>query len=553
MKKIAIAILLTTAFTALVGAQRMGSSSLQKMLNAQYAISNFYVDTVNDDRLAEEAIKGMLESLDPHSSYTDAKETKELEEPLQGEFSGIGIQFNMKQDTLYVIQTIVGGPSEKVGIIAGDRIVTVNDTSIAGVKMKNSDIQKRLRGKKGTKVTVQVKRGNNPELITFRITRDKIPLYSVDACYMLDDKTGYLQISRFGAKTHEEMVEGIEKLRKQGMKQLIIDLGNNGGGYLNAAIDMCNEFLQRRQLIVYTQGNNSPRQEGNADGLGHYKDLKMVVIVDQFSASASEIFSGAMQDWDRAVVVGRRTYGKGLVQRPFRFDDGSMMRLTVARYYTPSGRCIQKPYTKGDKKHYDEDLVDRYKEGEYYHLDSIQFNDSLSYKTLKNGRTIYGGGGIMPDVFVPVDTTENSKYYRDLMAKGIFNLYAVDYVDKHRSAIKSTYSTLTDFDKRFALTEGDLRQFIAMGEKDSVKYDEKQYRTSETLIKTVLKGLIARDVYADPGAYTMIINHRNHDVLEALRVINDDRLFNSLLQKGNPDYERLARQHREKKEKEKKK
>ena len=316
---------------------------------------------------------------------------------------------------------------------------------------------------------------------------------------------------------------------------------------------MCNEFLQRRQLIVYTQGNNSPRQEGNADGLGHYKDLKMVVIVDQFSASASEIFSGAMQDWDRAVVVGRRTYGKGLVQRPFRFDDGSMMRLTVARYYTPSGRCIQKPYTKGDKKHYDEDLVDRYKEGEYYHLDSIQFNDSLSYKTLKNGRTIYGGGGIMPDVFVPVDTTENSKYYRDLMAKGIFNLYAVDYVDKHRSAIKSTYSTLTDFDKRFALTEGDLRQFIAMGEKDSVKYDEKQYRTSETLIKTVLKGLIARDVYADPGAYTMIINHRNHDVLEALRVINDDRLFNSLLQKGNPDYERLARQHREKKEKEKKK
>ena len=526
---------------------------LQKLLNAQYAVSNFYVDTVNNNKLVEDAIVGMISKLDPHSAYTDAAETKDMEEPLNGEFSGIGIQFNMKQDTLYVIQTIVGGPSEKVGIIAGDRIVTVNDTSIAGVKMKNSDIQKRLRGKKGTKVTVQVKRGNNPELITFRITRDKIPLYSVDACYMLDDKTGYLQISRFGAKTHEEMVEGIEKLRKQGMKQLIIDLGNNGGGYLNAAIDMCNEFLQRRQLIVYTQGNNSPRQEGNADGLGHYKDLKMVVIVDQFSASASEIFSGAMQDWDRAVVVGRRTYGKGLVQRPFRFDDGSMMRLTVARYYTPSGRCIQKPYTKGDKKHYDEDLVDRYKEGEYYHLDSIQFNDSLSYKTLKNGRTIYGGGGIMPDVFVPVDTTENSKYYRDLMAKGIFNLYAVDYVDKHRSAIKSTYSTLTDFDKRFALTEGDLRQFIAMGEKDSVKYDEKQYRTSETLIKTVLKGLIARDVYADPGAYTMIINHRNHDVLEALRVINDDRLFNSLLQKGNPDYERLARQHREKKEKEKKK
>ena len=348
-------------------------------------------------KLVEEAIKGMLESLDPHSTYTDAKETKELEEPLQGEFSGIGIQFNMKQDTLYVIQTIVGGPSEKVGIMAGDRIVTVNDTVIAGKKMKNTDIMKRLRGKKGTKVTVQVKRGNNPELITFRITRDNIPLYSVDATYMIDNKTGYIQISRFGAKTHEEMMDAIKKLEKQGMQQLIIDLGNNGGGYLNAAIDMCNEFLQRHQLIVYTEGNSSPRQEANADGFGRYKDLKMVVIVDQFSASASEIFSGAMQDWDRAVVVGRRSYGKGLVQRPFRFDDGSMMRLTVARYYTPSGRCIQKPYTKGDKKHYEEDLVDRSKEGEYFHLDSIQFNDSLSYKTLKNGRTIYGGGGIMPD------------------------------------------------------------------------------------------------------------------------------------------------------------
>ena len=406
MKKFAITLVLLVGFTMLVGAQRSNrNGSMQKLLNAQYAINNFYVDTVNEDKLIEEAIKGMLESLDPHSTYTDPKETKELEEPLQGEFSGIGIQFNMKQDTLYVIQTIVGGPSEKVGILAGDRIVIVNDTVIAGVKMKNSDIQKRLRGKKGTKVTVQVKRGNNPELITFRITRDNIPLYSVDASYMIDEKTGYIQISRFGAKTHEEMVDAIEKLSNQGMKQLIIDLGDNGGGYLNAAVDMCNEFLTRRQLIVYTKGDKSPRQDANADGFGNYKDLKLVVIVDQYSASASEIFSGAMQDWDRAVIVGRRTYGKGLVQRPFRFEDGSMMRLTVARYYTPSGRCIQKPYTKGSKKQYEEDLLDRSKEGEYYHLDSIQFNDSLTYKTLKNERTIYGGGGIMPDVFVPLVLT----------------------------------------------------------------------------------------------------------------------------------------------------
>lgn len=547
MKKLVISLALLLGCASLMLGQYNRNGSMQKLLNAQYAISNFYVDTVNNDKLVEEAIKGMLESLDPHSTYTDAKETKELEEPLQGEFSGIGIQFNMKQDTLYVIQTIVGGPSEKVGIMAGDRIVTVNDTTIAGKKMKNTDIMKRLRGKKGTKVTVQVKRGSNPELITFRITRDNIPLYSVDAAYMIDAKTGYILISRFGAKTHEEMMEAIKKLEKQGMKQLIIDLGNNGGGYLNAAIDMCNEFLQRRQLIVYTEGNSSPRQEATADGFGNYKDLKMVVLVDQFSASASEIFSGAMQDWDRAVVVGRRSYGKGLVQRPFRFDDGSMMRLTVARYYTPSGRCIQKPYTKGDKKHYEEDLIDRSKEGEYFHLDSIHFNDSLSYKTLKNGRTIYGGGGIMPDVFVPLDTTENSKYYRDLLAKGIINQYAVDYVDKHRAQIKNDYKDVYDFDKRFSLTDANMKDFIAMGEKDSVKYNEKDYKTSERLFKTVLKGLVARDVFADPGAYTIIINHRNNDVQEALRVINDDKLYNSLLQHGNPEYEKLAREHKDKK------
>lgn len=547
MKKFILSLVVLVGLTGVVYAQIVRGTGIQKLVNAQYAISSLYVDTVDNDKLVEEAIKGMLESLDPHSTYTDAKETKELEEPLQGEFSGIGVQFNMKQDTLYVIQTIVGGPSEKVGIMAGDRIVTVNDTTIAGVKMKNSEIMKRLRGKKGTKVTVQVKRGNNSELITFRITRDKIPLYSVDAAYMIDNKTGYVQISRFGAKTYEEMVEAIKKLERQGMKQLIIDLGNNGGGYLNAAIDMCNEFLERRQLIVYTDGMNSPRQEANADGSGRYEDLKMVVIVDQYSASASEIFSGAMQDWDRAVIVGRRTYGKGLVQRPLRFEDGSMIRLTVARYYTPSGRCIQKPYTKGDKKQYDEDLADRSKEGEYFHIDSIQFNDSLSYKTLKNHRTIYGGGGIMPDVFVPLDTTENTKYYRDMMAKGIINQFAVDYVDRHRADIKSRYKDIYDYDSNFSLTDADLKTFIEMGEKDKVAFNKEQYATSENLFKDVLKGLIARDVYADPGAYTIIINHRNKDVQAALKVINDDQLFESLLKNGNPEYDRLAREHKEKK------
>lgn len=513
---------------------------MQKLLNAEFIVNSFYVDSVNEDKVVEDAIKGMLEQLDPHSSYTDAKETRELEEPLEGEFSGIGVQFNMKEDTLYVIQTIAGGPSERVGIRAGDRIVTVNDTSIAGRKMKNTDIMKRLRGKKGTRVTVQVKRGRQPELITFHITRDKIPLYSVDACYMLDNITGYVLITRFGAKTHEEMLEAIAKLQKQGMKQLILDLGGNGGGYLNAAIDMSDEFLDRDQLIVYTQGSKVSRMEAKAKGLGRYKDLRLVVMVDQYSASASEIFTGAMQDWDRAVVVGRRTFGKGLVQRPFHFDDGSMMRLTVARYYTPAGRCIQKPYVKGNKKAYEEDLYNRSKEGEYYSLDSIHLNDSLRYTTLRNHRPIYGGGGIMPDVFVPADTSEYTTYYRDMMAKGVIYQFAIDYVDRHRADVKKQFATLKDFDRGFTLTEADMRDFIARGERDSVHYDEKKYRISEQVFRSVIKGLIARDVFTDPGGYSYVLRHRNRDLQEALRLINDEKRYRSLLQLGNPEYERLA-------------
>ncbi len=541
MKKILLAVPLCLALSLTVAAQRNMPQAMQKLLNAEYAISTLYVDSVNEEKLVEDAIKGMLENLDPHSSYTDAKETKELEEPLQGEFSGVGIQFNMNQDTLYVIQTVPGGPSERVGVLAGDRIITVNDTVIAGVKMRNSDIQKRLRGKKGTRVTIQVKRPGVKELITFRITRDNIPLHSIDASYMLDEKTAYLRISRFGAKTHEEMMDALKQLKKQGMTQLIMDLSDNGGGYLNAAIDMCNEFLERGQLMVYTEGDNSPRNEANANGWGDYKDLHMVVMVNQFSASAAEIFAGAMQDWDRAVVVGRRTFGKGLVQRPFKFEDGSMMRLTVARYYTPSGRCIQKPYSRGDKKAYEHELVDRANEGEYYSLDSIQFNDTLRYTTRLNGRTIYGGGGVMPDVFVPIDTTEYSTYYRDLSAKGIINQYSIGYVDEHRKALAKQYKTLKDFDDRFIVTDEMMRDFIAMGEKDSVKYDEEKYRTSEQLLKDIIKGLIARGVYGDQSAYSVIINHRNRDVQAAYEVLNDRERFDRLLREGNPEYERLVK------------
>ena len=543
MKKIFFAIPMCVALSFTLSAQRTMPQAMQKLLNAEYAISSLYVDTINEDKLVEDAIKGMLENLDPHSSYTDAKETKELEEPLQGEFSGIGIQFNMNKDTLYVIQTVPGGPSERVGVLAGDRIIYVNDTLIAGVKMKNSDIMKRLRGKKGTNVTIQIKRPGVKELITFRITRDNIPVHSIDASYMLDERTAYLRISRFGAKTHEEMMDALKDLKKQGMTQLIMDLSDNGGGYLNAAIDMCNEFLERGQLMVYTEGDNSPRNEANANGWGEYRDLPMVVVVNQYSASAAEIFAGAMQDWDRAIVVGRRTFGKGLVQRPFKFDDGSMMRLTVARYYTPSGRCIQKPYNRGDKKAYEKELMDRYNEGGYYSLDSIQFNDSLRYTTRINGRTIYGGGGVMPDVFVPVDTSEYSTYYRDLSAKGIINQFAIRYVDKNRKTISKQFKTVKDFDEGFIVTDEMMRDLIAMGEQDSVKLDEEKFRTSEQLLKAIAKGLIARDVYGDPGAYSIIINHRNHDVQAAYEVLNDQERYQRLLREGNPEYERLVKKN----------
>ena len=519
-------------------------SSISKLLNAEYAIKSCYVDSVDENKLVEDAIIGMLEKLDPHSQFTTAKETQELEEPLQGEFSGIGIQFNLKQDTLYVIQTIPNGPSERVGMLPGDRIIYVNDTTIAGVKIKNTDIQKKLRGKKGTKVTVKVKRGTHPELITFVITRDKIPLNSVDAAYMLDEKTGYMKISSFGAKTYNEMIDKLHLLKKQGMRQLVVDLSDNGGGYMDAAIQMVNEFLDDGQLIVYTEGLNQSRAEAKANGRGEFKDMKLVVIMSQYSASASEIFAGAIQDWDRGLVLGRRSFGKGLVQRPFKFEDGSMMRLTVARYHTPSGRCIQKPYVKGDKKGYDADLLTRYNAGEYYNIDSIQFNDSLKYTSLKNHRVVYGGGGIMPDVFVPVDTTEYSKYYRDMLAKGVIYQFALDYVDKNRKALKSSYPNVEKFDQFFSLSDDDMQAFIAAGEKEKVAFNEEQYATSKEVFKCYLKGLIARDLYTEDNAFNIIVNHRNRDLQEALRLINDTSRYQSLLLTGNTEYEKIAARHK---------
>ena len=492
---------------------------MRKLNLAQFAIANLYVDETDENKLVESAIIGMLEGLDPHSTYSNAEEVKKMNEPLQGNFDGIGIQFNMAEDTLFVIQPVSGGPSEKVGIRGGDRIVMVNDTTIAGVKMSTEDITRRLKGPKGTKVDVKVVRRGVEELLSFTIERDKIPMYSLDASYMMTPKVGYIKINRFGATTHEEFMEALARLKGQGMHNLILDLQGNGGGYLNAAIDIANEFLGGGELIVYTEGRRNPRREFFAKGDGKHQYGKLIVLVDEFSASASEIVAGAVQDWDRGMVVGRRTFGKGLVQRPIDLPDGSMIRLTVARYYTPAGRCIQKPYESIEK--YNADLIERYNRGEMMSADSIHFPDSLKCSTLKKGRTVYGGGGIMPDYFVPVDTTLFTKYHSRLSNKGVLLKVHFQLIDTHRDEWSKKYPDYATFNRKFELSDKMMKQLIAEGEKDGVKFDEEQYKKSESLIKLQLKALIARDLW-DMNEYYHTINVVNESVNKALELLGGD-------------------------------
>lgn len=493
---------------------------------AEAAVTQLYVDTLNEDKLVEDAIKGMLEGLDPHSSYTTPEETKELNEPLAGNFSGIGITFNMNQDTLYVIQTVNGGPSERVGILAGDRITHVNDTAIAGVKMKNSDIMKRLRGPKGTDVDVTVLRrmAGVTDTIDFRITRDDIPIYSIDAAYMVDPTTGYIRVNKFAAETAKELRKALKDLKKKGMTDLILDLVDNGGGYLQAAVEILGEFLQPGSLAVYTEGLRSPRQELRATPSGlkpMMGDGRLVVMANQYSASASEITSGAIQDWDRGLIVGRRTFGKGLVQRPIPFPDGSMIRLTIAHYYTPTGRDIQKPYTKGDQKAYNQDILERFNHGELMHADSLKYVDSLRTTTKINNRTIYGGGGIYPDKFVPLDTTAFTKYYRNMVAKGVVNRYVVNYVDANRESIKKRYKNSDTYIRDFQVSPEMLQEMYDMGAKDGVEFDKEQSETSTPLFKMVIKALAGRDIF-DNATYFKVYNLEDPIFKEAYRLIKSE-------------------------------
>ena len=495
MKRILLPLLILSVFAASMSAQRGNNIDARKLQLALYAISNLYVDSTSETKLVEDAIVGMLEKLDPHSTYTDPEETKEMTEPLQGNFDGIGIQFNMLTDTLYVIQVIPGGPSEKVGLMAGDRIIMVDDTLIAGVKMKNTDVMKRLRGPKNTEVRVKVLRGGVPDLIEFKITRGKIPVYSLDAAYMADKTTGYIKLNRFAASSADEFREALEKLKKQGMKNLILDLQGNGGGYLNIAIDLADEFLGKDKLIVYTEGNKQPREEAKSSARGGFEEGRLVVLVDETSASASEILSGAVQDWDRGVVVGRRTFGKGLVQKPIPMPDGSMIRLTVARYYTPTGRSIQKPYVNGNQEQYNHDLIDRYNRGELMSADSIHFPDSMKYNTLETKRIVYGGGGIMPDVFIPVDTSRYTDYHRSVVAAGLVNRIAMNYLDRHRAELNKKYPKFAQYKQNFNVTDDIMQELVTLAKDDKIEFNEEQYNRSKPLIMLQIKALIARDLY----------------------------------------------------------
>jgi len=526
MKKILTIFILTLIFVS-SNAQIMTSLQQRKLSSAFNIISNLYVDSINEKKLVETAIESVLKELDPHSSYIPKEEVERVNEPLEGSFEGVGIQFQVLEDTLLVIQTISGCPAEKVGVLPGDRIIYIGDELIAGVKIQSSDILKKLRGPKGSEVTVKIKRGGKKDLLIFTITRDKIPVYSVDASYMIDKNIGFIKINNFGSNTVDEFKKALSKLQKQGMKNLILSLQGNGGGYLNAATQIADEFLSREKLIVYTEGLNQPKSVMGATAIGSFETGKLVILVDEYSASASEILSGAIQDWDRGIIIGRRTFGKGLVQRQLQLIDGSVLRLTTARYYTPTGRCIQKSYKNGVDE-YEKDLMERYKHGEFVHADSIHFPDSLKYQTLRLKRTVYGGGGIMPDIFVPLDTTQYSDYYRKIVGRGIVNKASVMYIDKNRTDLKKTYKKFDVFNKKFEIPNEFLQQIIESAKKEGIEFNEKEFETSKAILKMQLKALVARDLW-DMNEYYQIVSSDNESLQKAIEILKTPGTYEQII------------------------
>lgn len=521
--KKALLLIFTLALLSPAQSQFQNKDDIRKLLSALKIINYAYVDSVDNSRLTEEAIRSILKELDPHSNYFTKEEIKKANEPLEGNFEGVGIQFQIHRDTILVVAPIPGGPSDDVGIRAGDKIIKINGENATGKEINNKYVRDHLRGKKGTKVNVAIKRNGRKKLIDFTITRDEIPLHSVDASYMLSDKIGTIKVSRFSKTTLDEFKEAIKELRAEGMEELVLDLRGNPGGFLQTARDLADQFLDDQKLIVFTEGRKAPRRELKATSQGAFEKGKLIVLINEGSASASEIVSGAVQDWDRGLVVGRRSFGKGLVQRPFTLPDSSVIRLTTARYHTPSGRSIQRPYEEGEKEEYYKDIRERMEHGEFVHADSITFPDSLKYST-KNGRTVYGGGGIMPDIFVPWDSTQYSDYYTDIIKNRVPNSYVLKYLEGEREALKNDYKNVKEFKSRYTLDEDFMNGFTEYAQSEGVEFDKEGYQQSKRQIRYMLKALIARNLF-DISAYYEIISMIDQTLQKSVELLKDETAF----------------------------
>ncbi len=499
--------------------------SINDYENAIKYFDAIYPDSVGNSLITEHGIRYMLEQLDPHSTYISLEDIHDMTAPLKGSFTGVGVRFQIVKDTIIVVQAIPGGPSEKVGIVGGDKIVIIDDENVGGIGIKNSDVRDKLLGEKGSKVIVNIKRASVKELLEFTIERDKIPIYSVDVSYMVAPEIGYIKLNNFSANSVDEIKKAVYKLKSEGMEHLILDLQNNGGGYLMTAVDLSDEFLSGSKQVVSTKGRTFPEKAYETKFKGLLENGNIVILVNESSASASEIVSGAIQDWDRGLIVGRRTFGKGLVQKPINLPDGTQVRITTSKYYTPSGRCIQKPYESGSIA-YRKEKYDRYISGESFHADSIKFNLDETFETKLKNRIVYGGGGIMPDYFVPLDTTGTSKYYNSLIRKGIMNQFALIWVNENRKKLESKYSSFNKFKSNFN-TDKVMKELINYAEKEGLEYDEESYKKAEKTINIRLKANIAQDLY-DYSRFYEIINELNSTLQKSIELIQDGEAFKKL-------------------------
>ncbi|MDR1023173.1 MAG: S41 family peptidase [Prevotellaceae bacterium] len=529
-KKLAILLLSVAVHSAYAQPTQQVNEAMFKFGRLMYYLSASYVDTVNINGLTEKAVIKVLSELDPHSSYTSAKDAKAATESLLGNFDGIGIEFNILNDTLLVISPIVGGPSQKVGIVAGDRIVEVDGKNIAGVNVNNTDVVKMLRGPKGTVVNVRVARRDVEHLLDFTITRDKIPIYSIDAKFWAAPGVAYIHLGRFAATSHSEFVKALDDLGKK-PDGIILDLRGNAGGMLDVSTRIADEFLSKNEQIVYTEGRALPRTDVVAtDTLSRFEKGKLVILIDENSASASEIVAGAVQDWDRGIIVGRRSFGKGLVQNQIELPDGSLVRVTIARYHTPTGRVIQRPYSNGETEKYYRDLHQRYTNGEVYSPDSLKsLPDSLKFFTLKNRRVVYGGGGITPDVFVPLDTSGYTSYHARLVRLGILNRFTLSYVDANRSRLKQEYKTFKRFNQNFSVSDSLFDELVAFAEKQKLPKNEAEIGKAKHDISIQLKGLIAQDIFTTSEYFEVVYPAIDNGYQKALEVMTGWKNYEKLL------------------------